>query len=252
MASPKHPCAHPACGKMVNKKAVHCQKHRIFTPEHLAKIKASVKGRKPSDETRLKISIARRGDGEINRICKHCGKQFTTDKPSSKVRFCSKRCGYDQRAGSNAKNYLHAMPIYSCRVCGQSFRSPAKNVVRYTCSYTCKNIWQLTHQKNKATNIEMITEKALIERGWEYNTQVALCNIAVVDFFIPENKIVIFCDGDYWHSLPEKIDKDKKQTQILKENGYHVYRFLGSEILSDINSCLNKITNHSSHHTLDK
>lgn len=249
MASPKHPCAHQDCEKMVNKKAIHCQKHRIITDEHKLNISAATRGRKFSDETKVKMSIARRGSGETNRICKHCGKPFITKKPSSKVRFCSKRCGYDNRIGPNATNYIHTMPVTSCRVCGKNFRLRARTIVRYECSYTCKNIWQLTHQKNKATNIEVITENALIKRGWLYKTQVALCNITIADFFIPDNNIVIFCDGDYWHSLPGKAEKDKIKTDVLEKNGYNVYRFLGSEIISNIDSCLDRITHHSSRHT---
>jgi len=241
MPSPKHKCASPECDQLITKCATHCKKHRVVTPEHQAKICESLRGRKLSHETRQKISVARTGEGTTERTCEHCGKQFSTTKPSSKIRFCSRSCGYAQRKGDNAQNWIDDMPHYTCRVCGKEVRSHSKNVIRHTCSFTCKAIWQLTHQKNKSTNIERVTESALIDRGWKYISQFAMCNIAVVDFFLPEANTAIFCDGDYWHSLPGKPEHDAKQTSILESNGYKVFRFLGSQILSDINSCLNQI-----------
>jgi very-short-patch-repair endonuclease len=228
---------------MVNKKALHCRRHAIKTPEHIAKIAAVNRGRKRTPEQRQRLSAAKRGAGSLDRTCEYCGQQFTVQKPSAKQRFCSKACGYANRKGSNATNWLEDMPHMTCRVCGKNFRLPSKTIKgkRYTCSYTCKNVWQKTHQKNKATNIEQVTEKALKERGWCYESQVGLCNIVVVDFYLPNSKIAIFCDGDYWHSLPGKAKRDQRQTEILNQSGYTVYRFLGSEILADIDRCLAQI-----------
>lgn len=241
MPSPKHLCAQNGCLTLVTKDAKHCQKHRIVTPEHQARINASLRGRTLSDETKAKISKSRIKGGTIDRTCQHCQKPFKVVKPSSKVRFCSRSCGYAQRQGDNASNWVDDMPQSTCRVCGNEIRSHSKTIVRHTCSYTCKAIWQLTHQKNKGTNIERATEAELIKRKWEYQSQVALCNIAVVDFFLPNINTVIFCDGDYWHSLPGKAEHDAYQTATLQSNGYAVFRFLGSQILSDIESCLNQI-----------
>lgn len=246
MPSPKHPCAQPGCTTLINKKAVHCLKHHVKTPEHIRKIRESNMDKTISLETRAKISKAHSGPGEINRFCLHCGKPFTAVKPSSKVRFCSRRCGYDQRMGINASNWLTDMPHFTCRVCGKDIRSHARNVPRMTCSYTCKNIWQLTHQPNNGTNIERITQAALVARGWNFQTQAPLCNVTVADFLLPQSKTIIFCDGDYWHSLPGKAEHDARCTAILETNGYTVYRFLGSAILASVDSCLDQITHRSS------
>lgn len=133
------------------------------------------------------------------------------------------------------------MPHYTCRVCGKEIRSHARKAVRMTCSYTCKAIWQLTHQTNKGTNIERITQAAISARGWEYQEQAPLCNATVADFLLPQTNTVIFCDGDYWHSLPGKAEHDAKCTAILEASGYTVYRFLGSAILADIDACLDQV-----------
>ncbi len=42
--------------------------------------------------------------------------------------------------------------------------------------------------------------------------------------------IVIFADGDYWHSLPHAIKRDIEVDKKLLENNYKIMRFKGSEI----------------------
>lgn len=248
MPSPPHLCAHPNCQTMVKRKeAKHCRSHRIFSPEYRKNLSKALKGRQISVAHRKKISEAKFGTGEnpkpLNRICEYCDKEFTVKKPSSKVRFCSRSCGYSNRQGPRAHNWQNDMPVIECRTCGTKFRlrSATMKDVRFTCSYTCKNVWQRKHQKTINTDIEQIVEKALKKRGWPYRRQVGLCNITTVDFYLPHINAVIYCDGDYWHSKPEKKVRDKRQALVLQEAGYIVYRFWGSAIHADVDTCLSQI-----------
>ena len=78
--------------------------------------------------------------------------------------------------------------------------------------------------------------------------------------FLINNKICIFCDGDFWHGNPKKykpIDligkgknrkeaylvwkKDKKITSLLKKDNYTVLRFWETDINNDINKIIKKI-----------
>jgi len=59
------------------------------------------------------------------------------------------------------------------------------------------------------------------------------------DFYIPEKKIAIFCDGKEFHNE----EKDKKITESLKTLGIKVLRFQGSEINNEIEKVLDKIEN---------
>lgn len=237
-----HPCAFPGCDKLVaRKEAIHCRKHAIKTPEHIAKIAAANRGKKLTTETRRRISMSRTGPGETNRTCEHCGGIFTVEKPSRPRRFCSRACGYANRQGDRAPNWRDDMPILNCRLCGRQFRVSAIGVRRFTCSARCKAIWQKKHQPTKQTNIEQIMEAALIDRGWHYVPQHPLCGVTIADFYLPEMNTAIFCDGDYWHSLPGKPERDQRQTKILEENGYIVHRFSGTAILADIDQCLSAI-----------
>lgn len=48
---------------------------------------------------------------------------------------------------------------------------------------------------------------------------------AVVDFQIYQGTVttVIRVQGDYWHSLPDRVLKDKAQFDLLKSRGYLVW-----------------------------
>lgn len=227
---------------LARKEAVHCKRHVAKSPEWLAKIAASNRGKPVPAEVRAKISAAMRGPGETDRLCAACGATFTVPKPSRKTRFCSRECGYAQRRGEAAVNWLPEMPVIECAVCGTTVRQASANVPRLTCSYSCKAIWLCQRQPNRATDIERITEAAIKARGWAYQTQVGIPGCGVPDFLLPEWRIAIFCDGDYWHRLPEHQERDARFTAALEASGYRVYRFWGKEIKADIEACLDRVT----------
>lgn len=93
----------------------------------------------------------------------------------------------------------------------------------------------------KDTSIERKIEEELKKRNLNYQKQVRLCNVARVDFYLPEYRIVIQCDGNYWHNLPGRREKDERQDNILKFNGFNIYRFWGSEINKSVKDCIDKI-----------
>lgn len=101
----------------------------------------------------------------------------------------------------------------------------------------------------KDTSIEIKIEIELQKRGINYQKQVSLCNIANVDFFLPDYKIIIQADGCYWHNCPihfpkniiKRTEKDTRQDTGLKENGFNVYRFWEHEINESVEECINRI-----------
>ena len=99
------------------------------------------------------------------------------------------------------------------------------------------------NRKFKNTSIELKVEAELIKRGINYQKQVPLCKIAVVDFYLPEYRIVIQADGDYWHKYPFGKERDKKQDAVLTFNGFNVYRFWECEINKSVENCINRIFN---------
>lgn len=104
------------------------------------------------------------------------------------------------------------------------------------------------NKKFKNTSIELKIENELKERGIVYIPQVSLCNIAIVDFLLPDLNTVIQCDGCYWHGCPlhfpnnnKRKERDNFQDKILSLSGYKVYRFWGHEINKSVKECIDKI-----------
>ena len=103
--------------------------------------------------------------------------------------------------------------------------------------------WHINNpnRKYKDTSIELKVEAELIKRDINYQKQVPLCKIAIVDFYLPEYRIVIQADGDYWHNRIGAKERDERQDKVLTFNGFNVYRFWGSEINKNVGECIDKI-----------
>jgi len=50
------------------------------------------------------------------------------------------------------------------------------------------------------------------------------------DIYLPDNNIVIECDGDYWHNYPFGSEVDKLRTKELEDIGYKVIRLWERDI----------------------
>lgn len=95
--------------------------------------------------------------------------------------------------------------------------------------------------KRKDTIIEKKIEEGLILNRIYYRKQVPLCGITVSDFYLPDYKLAIYTDGDYWHNLPTVKIRDEKQNKILEGNGYQVLRFWEHEINESIVECISRV-----------
>lgn len=110
----------------------------------------------------------------------------------------------------------------------------------------------------KNTSIEVLFRKALWHRGVRYRKN---CKdiLGTPDVAIKKYKIVVFCDGDFWHGKEyhgvkshqkfwdEKIkrnqERDLEYTIRLRDDGWTVFRFWESDIRNDVNSCVDKVVN---------
>ena len=95
--------------------------------------------------------------------------------------------------------------------------------------------------KDTDTKIEQKIEKELKRRNIYYQKQVPLCKVTIVDFYLPQTRIVIYCDGDYWHSKEKVKNRDANQDFILTFNRFNVYRFTETQINKSAKKCINKI-----------
>ena len=106
------------------------------------------------------------------------------------------------------------------------------------------------------TSIELLLRRALFKRGIRYRKNVKSI-LGTPDIAIKKYRLVVFCDGDFWHGnnyhsvkshkefWDEKIkrnrERDLEYTIRLRDEGWTVIRFWESEIRNDLNSCVEKI-----------
>jgi|GEM_PF-2544181 very-short-patch-repair endonuclease len=115
------------------------------------------------------------------------------------------------------------------------------------------------------TEIERIMAKELIKRGIPFVKQFNVNDKFVCDFAIPVFKIIIECDGDYWHANPKlfagkelsriqknNLKRDAYKDKLLFKEGWEVFRFFESDIKKDVSNCVDKIYAHISAEELKK
>lgn len=187
-----------------------------------------------------------RKKGEIKK-CGSCNKEiYITKSASRKINFCSVKC---------FNNFQSKKIEHKCIICGKKFYwSPGreKNLnrpIKY-CSIQCRNKcekWKegsaikgnLIQNKKKGLNkLEIEGSKILNDLGIKHETQSLICNKFCVDVLIPDKKIVIQWDGDYWHGYNEikserqkkRVQLDRSQDEYMKKAGYKVIRFWEHEL----------------------
>jgi intein/homing endonuclease len=89
--------------------------------------------------------------------------------------------------------------------------------------------------ENSKTSIEKKIENMLNQINVDYDDEHIICKkdggmLTAIDFAIPERKIAIYADGNYWHNYPNETDTDERITKTLEERGWKVIRFWESEI----------------------
>jgi very-short-patch-repair endonuclease len=97
------------------------------------------------------------------------------------------------------------------------------------------------YQPSAETTPESLLYAELERRRIPFMRQQPIDGLYVVDALIPGARIVIECDGDYWHALPDVQKRDKRKHAYLKSKGYHVLRFRESELQSSAEACVGTV-----------
>ncbi len=109
----------------------------------------------------------------------------------------------------------------------------------------------------KDTSIELVLRRALYKRGVRYRKNVKSI-LGTPDIAIKKYRLLVFCDGDFWHGnsyhgvkshrrfWDEKIkrnrERDLEYTIRLRDEGWTVLRFWESDIRNDLDGCVKQIT----------
>ena len=110
--------------------------------------------------------------------------------------------------------------------------------------------------RNKDTKHEILLRQALWNLGLRYRKNVASLP-GKPDIVLPKVKMVVFCDGDFWHGrnwrkrvlrlrqganpeywiakIKSNMQRDKRNNLLLENQGWKVVRFWESDIKKDPN-----------------
>jgi len=82
---------------------------------------------------------------------------------------------------------------------------------------------------------QVMVAQELTRRGINFIPQHPLLDgMTIADFYLPDYNIVLYADGNYWHNLPNYIERDKRINKALKANGYKVLRFWEKDIKANV------------------
>lgn len=164
-------------------------------------------------------------------ICQICKIQFETTICAKSKKFCSQACmGIACRKRRNV----------ICKFCGKIFEVSIKYRKLY-CNQKCFHDYRILidcKHKYKNTSIEIKLQQFLKSNVISFSTHSSL--FGRPDIFIEPN-ICIFADGDYWHNIPVKKNRDVIVNKYLKKNKYIVLRFWEHDINDNFDKCSRKI-----------
>lgn len=156
--------------------------------------------------------------------CEICHKKFKYNNTFRGRKFCSRECTYKHQSDLAKNGTLSLMQPSSRKKAFKGNRNALFN----------------------GSSIERLMKQALIQNSICFEEEYKLKNersgsYIFLDFAIPELKIDIECDGEYWHTTKEFIEKDKNRDDFLKSIGWTVLRFPGKKIMKEIERCLEEI-----------
>lgn len=185
-------------------------------------------------------------DGKFHGECPSTWSKEKWEKANLKKAETFRREG--TAAGENNPRWVGGKQEHDCFLCGTTsefspyvHRLIEAGTRKPFCSNTCAASYGRTQIKHEATSIEVAMQAELERRGIEFDAQYNFNGKFKPDFILHEYKIIIECDGDYWHRLPEVVSRDKRKNAYYRACGYSTHRFWESEIHADVGACVDDV-----------
>lgn len=137
-------------------------------------------------------------------------------------------------------SYLYETEGLSAAAIATRLGASSQSVLRALREYGFK-IKRLHYSMPKETSIETLLYQEMEKRNVPFARQQVVDGRYLVDALIMGAKIVIECDGDYWHALPGRPEKDERRQKYLQSRGYIVLRFSEAVLKTDIEACVQKV-----------
>jgi very-short-patch-repair endonuclease len=94
-----------------------------------------------------------------------------------------------------------------------------------------RHLLMAARSKARPSSLETTVQKLLDALGVSYQAQVPLGKYTV-DFLIESKRLIVECDGTYWHSLPETKARDIVRDAWLRSQGFTIVRLREPDIRS--------------------
>ena len=219
------------------------ERERIMRPAIEAGA-AAVKGRPISSEHKEKVRIGLQ-KAWADPIARETWMKNNRDPGYRQQRSEIAKRQWESLTNEGREDRRKILKLASVEACEKSKGIPLTDEHRQKISATAKNTWNSISPEERARRIQRLTavgpsslEKTICQVidviGIAYETQVVFAGGKyVADIYIPEKKLVIECNGNYWHNLPERIKRDRKFEAFLTRNGYKVLWLWQRDILKD-------------------
>lgn len=102
-------------------------------------------------------------------------------------------------------------------------------------------VGNLALQTMSPTSIERMLMSCLEKRKEPFEFQYVVGGKFICDFAYPHAKLIIECDGTYWHSTPEQKRRDASKDAYLRACGYTVMRFSDQAIQDNLDGITHAI-----------
>jgi len=119
-----------------------------------------------------------------------------------------------------------------------------------------KRSWVMSRIRGTNTKIDLQMNEILQGLGFEYKMYPKM--FGNPDFVLEEHRIIIYCDGDFWHGynyhnkkkprqkfwrdkIERNMRRDQRITRKLRREGWSVLRFWEHDIEKRTRVCIDKI-----------
>lgn len=123
-------------------------------------------------------------------------------------------------------NFICRCPHPECNKCSQkTYTIPCGIYANRKIQHVepCTNLLSVDKSRCTNTSIELFVKNILDDVDIKYEQQSNILSPKRVDFYIPTHKLIIECNGIYWHSDKNKAPRDHLNRFCLaRKSGYHM------------------------------
>ncbi len=119
-----------------------------------------------------------------------------------------------------------------------------------------KRSWVMSRIRGTNTKIDLIMKDVLSEINYKFEMYPKM--FGNPDFVLKRKKIIIYCDGDFWHGykyqekkkpskkfwrdkIERNMERDARMTRKLRRDGWSVLRFWEHDIEKKPEKCVRRI-----------